>query len=181
MFLASKLGPNPFARILWQIHAWGLATAYASGLLLLIRTERVSALLAPVRAVGRMALTNYLLQALLIVPVCIGLKLFDRVTPGIALLLSLVVWSIQVPLSIMWLKYFQFGPVEWLWRSITYGRLQPMRVGSKYKRETLWVDHSLRTLGVSAERLEPGEMLSARPNCQGLAPFGVDPGKRPIG
>ena len=131
MYLASKVGPNPFARLLWHVHAWGLATSYASILLLVIQTRRGKQLLTPMRAVGRMALTNYLLQALLLVPVCIQLKLFDRVTPVLALLLSLIVWSIQVPLSVWWLKYFRFGPFEWLWRSITYGRLQPMWIAAE--------------------------------------------------
>jgi uncharacterized protein len=53
-----------------------------------------------------MALSNYLLQAALIVPVCIGFGLFDRVTPRLSLLLALAVWSVQLPLSVWWLRRF---------------------------------------------------------------------------
>ena len=42
-------------------------------------------------------------------------------------LVVLLVWSIQVPLSVIWLKRFRYGPLEWLWRSLTYWKLQPMR------------------------------------------------------
>jgi len=83
MYVAAKLGPNPFSRVLWQIHAWGLATSYASTLLLLLQTQRGERLLTPLGVMGRMALTNYLLQAMMVAPICIGLGLFDRVTQGI--------------------------------------------------------------------------------------------------
>ena len=131
LFLATRLGPHAFSTLLWHIHAWALATCYASTLLLLLQTQRGKRWMAPLAVVGRMALTNYLLQALIIVPICIELKLFGRVTPGLALLLTLIVWSVQVPFSVWWLKHFHFGPAEWLWRSITYGRRQPMRVVGK--------------------------------------------------
>jgi uncharacterized protein len=115
-------------RLLWSVHAWGLAAFYASSLLLLWQRQKWQRWLAPLAAVGRMALTNYLLQSILIIPVCVALELFDKVTPRVGLLLALSVWVIQVPLSIWWLKRFRFGPAEWVWRSLTYGSLQPMRV-----------------------------------------------------
>ena len=39
----------------------------------------------------------------------------------------LVIWAIQLIISPIWLKYFLFGPLEWLWRSLTYWKLQPMK------------------------------------------------------
>jgi uncharacterized protein len=131
IFIATKFGPSPFTRLLWHIHAYGLATCYASTLLLLLQTRRGKLWTTPLGMVGRMALTNYLLQAVIIVPICIELNLFDRVTPDLGLLLALIVWSMQVPFSVWWLRRFHFGPAEWLWRSITYGRRQPMRVVPK--------------------------------------------------
>ena len=125
---SGTLGPRLGLGLLWSIHAWGFAACYASTLLLLLETRRGKRWLAPLAAVGRMALTNYLLQAAIIVPLCLALNLFDRVTPVLGLLLALAVWAIQVPLSMWWLKHFRFGPAEWLWRSITYGRLQSMRL-----------------------------------------------------
>lgn len=131
MFLASKLGPNPFARVLWQIHAWGLAASYASTVLLLLRTQRGKQLLAPLGVMGRMALTNYLLQALILVPICIAFGLFDRITPLMAITLTFIVWSLQLAMSIWWMNHFRFGPAEWFWRSVTYRQWQPMRIVSE--------------------------------------------------
>jgi uncharacterized protein len=128
--------PRPFwqnitARLLWNVHAWGLAAFYVSSLLLLLQRSSWQRRLAPLGAVGRMALTNYLLQAALIIPICAALGLFDKVTPAIGLLLALGVWGLQVPASVWWLKRFRFGPAEWLWRSLTYGRRQPMRASDE--------------------------------------------------
>lgn len=118
-------------RLLWKVHAWGLAACYASTLLLVLQNASWQRRLAPIGAVGRMALTNYLLQASLLVPVCILFGLFERVTPVIAVVLALGVWALQVPASVLWLRRFRFGPAEWVWRSLTYGRRQPMRTASE--------------------------------------------------
>jgi uncharacterized protein len=115
------------AGLLWTFHAWGLATFYASSLLLLLERAFWQRRLSPVGAVGRMALTNYLLQSMIIIPFCVVFDLFDRVTPVIGSALALGVWSVQLPASVWWLKHFRYGPAEWLWRSLTYGRRQPMR------------------------------------------------------
>jgi uncharacterized protein len=112
---------------LWNAHAWSLAAAYAVTLVLVARRPSGLRVLAPLGAVGRMALTNYLLQAVLIVPVCIAFDLYDRVSPTLGVLLALAVAAIQVPASVWWLGRFRFGPAEWIWRSLTYGRAQPMR------------------------------------------------------
>jgi uncharacterized protein len=117
--------------LLWSAHAWGMAAFYASSLLLLWQRPAWQRLLAPLGSVGRMALTNYLLQSILIVPVCAAFGLFDKVTPSLGLLLVLSVWLAQIPLSLWWLKRFRFGPAEWLWRSLTYGNPQPMRASDK--------------------------------------------------
>ncbi|WP_026370434.1 DUF418 domain-containing protein [Kallotenue papyrolyticum] len=83
-------------------------------------------LLAPA---GRMALTNYLLQSLICTTIFYGygLGMFGRVSASGGLLLTLVIYSGQVIFSHWWLQRFRFGPLEWLWRSLTYGRVQPLR------------------------------------------------------
>ncbi len=115
------------ATLLKNVHAWGFAAFYSSSLVLLLQRQRWQRFLAPLSAVGRMALTNYLLQSILLVPLCMAFSLFDRVTPVMGLLLAIAVAMIQVPLSNWWLTRFRFGPAEWLWRSITYGQAQKMR------------------------------------------------------
>jgi uncharacterized protein len=84
-------------------------------------------------AVGRMALTNYLAQSLLCTTLFYGYGLgyfgyLDRVWLwGVVL----AIWALQLWYSPLWLERFRFGPAEWLWRSLTYGRFQPMRLESK--------------------------------------------------
>jgi uncharacterized protein len=76
-----------------------------------------------------MAFTNYLIQALIVVPTCLLLGLFDAITPTRGLLLALGVTAIEIPVSVWWLARFEYGPVEWLCRRATYGaRFARLRV-----------------------------------------------------
>ena len=81
------------------------------------------------RPVGRMALTNYLLQSVisLLFFYGYGLGLMGRWAPRRSVALALAIFALQVVLSHLWLARFRFGPAEWVWRSLTYGRAQPMR------------------------------------------------------
>ena len=131
-FTIQASGVRSFAALLggqflFTINGWLLAASYGSTLLLLVQRRFWQRLFTPVAAVGRMALTNYLLQAALIVPVCIVFGLFDKITPTTGLMLAAGVWSLQLPFSVLWLNTFRFGPAEWLWRSLTYGHFQPMQ------------------------------------------------------
>jgi uncharacterized protein len=103
---------------------------YASTIVLLTQGEAWRRRLAPLAAVGRMALSNYVLQSLICTTIFYGygLALFGKVRPSLGLLLTIVIFLIQIPLSVWWLRRFQFGPIEWLWRSLTYWQRQPMRV-----------------------------------------------------
>jgi uncharacterized protein len=102
-----------------------LAFAYACGLLLWGPAERAA---APVAAAGRMALTNYLTQSLLFAFVFYGygLGLFGRFDPKTAAAIGVAVYAGQLWFSVWWLKRFRFGPFEWVWRSLTYGKRQAM-------------------------------------------------------
>jgi uncharacterized protein len=77
-----------------------------------------------------MALSNYLLQSLICTFIFYGygLGLFGQVGAAAGLLLTVVIYALQVPLSVWWLRRFRFGPAEWLWRTMTYGRRQPFRL-----------------------------------------------------
>jgi uncharacterized protein len=103
---------------------------YASTIILLSRGEAWRRRLAPLASVGRTALSNYLLQSVICTTIfySYGLALFCKVRPSLGLLLTIMIWLIQIPLSVWWLRRFQFGPIEWLWRSLTYWQRQPMRV-----------------------------------------------------
>lgn len=111
----------------------GLALAlwYASAVVLLVERPAWRRRLAPLAAAGRMALTNYLLQSLVCTTLfySYGLGLYGRVGPAGGLLLTLAIFGGQLAFSAWWLRRFRFGPVEWLWRTLTYGRRQPLRDG----------------------------------------------------
>jgi uncharacterized protein len=107
-----------------------LTAVYAIALATLWRDGRWRARLAPLAPVGRMALTNYLLQSATgaFLFTGYGLALYGRVGAALGLALSLAIFAAQVPLSAWWLRRFRFGPAEWVLRSLTYGRRQPFRI-----------------------------------------------------
>ncbi|MEM1079974.1 MAG: DUF418 domain-containing protein [Pseudomonadota bacterium] len=78
---------------------------------------------------GQMALTNYLTQSLFWTWMFYGygVGLYEQVPRSVQVLLALVFFALQVVFSQWWLKHFRFGPAEWVWRSLTYLKLQPMR------------------------------------------------------
>jgi uncharacterized protein len=82
---------------------------------------RVGGWLAPV---GRMALTNYLLQSLVCIALFygIGFGLMDRIGSAAGALLATLIFAAQVWASAFWLRRHRFGPVEWIWRRLSYGR-----------------------------------------------------------
>ena len=84
---------------------------------------------APIAAAGRMPLTNYLLQTLIATTIFYGwgFGLWGKVGPAAGLLLAFAIFFVvQVPLSVWWLRRFQYGPMEWLWRLATYGHRPAM-------------------------------------------------------
>ena len=89
-------------------------------------------LLLPLKYVGRMALTNYLMQSFigLLLFSSIGFKLYETLSPSGAFMTAISVFIFQVIFSKIWLKYFKFGPLEWIWRCLTYKELLPIRIKS---------------------------------------------------
>jgi uncharacterized protein len=104
------------------IHKLGMASTYACVLYLLSRNFRLTAL----ANLGRMSLTNYVLQAAIVVPLCLIFNLFNHITPTIALLTTATIWIFQIQFSKWWLKQYRFGPLEWVLRTFTYGRSVPI-------------------------------------------------------
>jgi uncharacterized protein len=100
------------------------------GLVMLVCKWNILGLLKRVLAAyGRMALTNYLMQSIICTTVFYGhgLGLFGSVERRHQILIVFAVWAVQLVYSPVWLRYFRFGPAEWVWRSLTYRRAQPMR------------------------------------------------------
>ncbi len=107
-----------------------LAQSYIAALTLLLQNEAWLARLRPLSAVGRMALSNYLLQSLIATTLFYGygFGLFGQVGPALGLLTTIAIFTAQIPLSVWWMGRFHYGPVEWLWRTLTYPRFQPFRL-----------------------------------------------------
>ena len=99
-----------------------LALGYAATVgLLVVDGRRLINAFAPV---GRMALTNYLMHSIICVVLSygFGFALWWRVGPATAMAIAVAIILVQIPLSAWWLSRFRFGPVEYVWRRLTYGR-----------------------------------------------------------
>ena len=112
----------------WSVEASGLA--YAAALLLVFQTKGGARLLAPLAATGRMALTTYLTQSVVCTTLfySYGFRLTGRVGYTGMFVITVVLFAVQMAVSVWWLRRYRFGPVEWLWRTLTYGRAPTMRV-----------------------------------------------------
>ena len=112
----------PFQRIL-------LVMGHAAVLILIAKSGVAQGLCRRLAAVGRMALSNYISHSLICTLFFFGygLNYYAELEFYQIYFIVLVIWAIQLIVSPIWLKYFLFGPLEWLWRSLTYWKLQPMR------------------------------------------------------
>ena len=81
---------------------------------------------------GRMALTNYITHSVILTSIFYGYAggMFGQISRAPQMLIVFVIIICQLFLSTWWLKRYQFGPLEWLWRSLTYKQLQPMRLAT---------------------------------------------------
>jgi uncharacterized protein len=106
-----------------------LTLGYVSAIALLFNKKVLDKLWLWLSPVGRMALTNYLLHSIIAVFLfhSYGLGLYGEVSIWQGIVLTLVIFALQIPFSNIWLKYFRFGPFEWLWRSLTYLKWQAMK------------------------------------------------------
>ncbi|MCM8557951.1 DUF418 domain-containing protein [Sphingomicrobium sediminis] len=127
-FLAA---PLPVAK---AIHATGvpiLDLGYACGIILLFNSKSWSFLAKLFAPVGRMALTNYVTQSFLyfflITGVGPGLAQAGKLAPSETLPICFAFFAAQVVFSHFWLKAYRYGPLEWMWRALTYGEVPAMR------------------------------------------------------
>ena len=106
-----------------------MAFGHIAAVMLIVKKDRLIRLMARFAAVGRMALTNYLLHSIVMTTIFYGygLGLYGQVPRSAQMLFVAAMLGLQLWLSPLWLERFRFGPFEWLWRSLTYWRMQPMR------------------------------------------------------
>ncbi len=115
-----------------QLNYWAsvlVSLGYVGLVMLVCKSGALGWLTARLAAVGQMAFTNYLLHTILCTTIFYGhgLGYFGSVERTGQILIVFGVWAFQLIVSPIWLRYYRFGPFEWLWRSLTYGSPQPFR------------------------------------------------------
>ncbi len=112
----------PFQRIL-------LVMAHVSSIILLYKSRYVQPLFRRLEAVGQMALTNYIMQSVICTLVFFGygLNYYAELDFYQLYFIVLAIWALQLIVSPLWLRFFFYGPLEWVWRSLTYWRRQSFR------------------------------------------------------
>jgi uncharacterized protein len=115
------------ANISYDLGRLAMTLGHLGGLLLFVRSGALSRLRSAFAAVGQMAVTNYLTHSVVCAILFVGLGWYNQLERYELYYVVFAIWAAQLVLSPLWLKHFRFGPVEWLWRALTYGRKPAMR------------------------------------------------------
>jgi uncharacterized protein len=115
-----------------QYNYWAsilVSLAWIGAVMLACKHGILRAVTPRLAAVGRTAFSNYILQSLICTTIFYGhgFGLYGRIDRATQALIVIVVWVVQIAASSWWLGRFRFGPLEWAWRSATYGRIQSIR------------------------------------------------------
>jgi uncharacterized protein len=115
-----------------QFNYWAsllLSLGWVGATMLASRTAPLLPLTRRLSAVGRMAFTNYIMHTVICTTLFYGhgLGLFGKVERVWQFAIVLTIWALQLVVSPIWLKHFFFGPLEWLWRCLTYLEWEPLR------------------------------------------------------
>jgi len=115
---------------LLEIASLAIGIFYVVKFAFLYQNKKWRKRLSVFKEMGRMALTNYLMQTIINILIFngIGFGLAGKTGPSIYILWFIVLMILQIIFSKWWLSRYRFGPFEWLWRSLTYKKLQPMKV-----------------------------------------------------
>ena len=124
--------PIELFKFVWHFNYFGsllVAMGWMGVVMLVCKAGALAPVRAGLAAVGRMAFTNYLMQSLICGAIFFGwgLGYFGSLSRSELVPIVLGVWAFQIGFSLLWLRAFRFGPMEWLWRSLTYWKPQPMR------------------------------------------------------
>lgn len=104
-----------------------MAAFYITTLIRALQSERVRRWLRPLQAYGRMALTNYLGQTVLLLMAGSLFGWSGNLGVVQTTLVCIGMYTVQMAFSMLWLSWFRMGPLEWCWRLLTYGKLPEMR------------------------------------------------------
>lgn len=126
-FSAGALGVHTVRQVTYAYSRALVGLAWASGLLLVLRAGILARTTNALAAVGRLAFSNYVLQTICCTLLFFGygFGLYGKVPRAWLMAIVLGVSLVQIVFSLLWLRWFRFGPLEWAWRSLTYGKRQP--------------------------------------------------------
>jgi len=124
-------------RTFYEVWMLFSATLFAMLLIKLSLTVKGKKILAPLASFGQMALSNYLVQSLILVPYLLIADKIKGIGPTEGLVTFAIVLTLQLIFSQWWMARYRFGPFEWLLRSFTYWKWQPNRKTSKEELRTL--------------------------------------------
>ena len=116
----------------WQFNYWGsliVSMGWIGLVMLVCQRSALTALTRPFAAVGQTAFSNYILQTVICTTLFYGhgFGLFGKLERVEQVGIVLAIWALQLIVSPIWLEYFRYGPLEWLWRSLTYMQRQPFK------------------------------------------------------
>jgi uncharacterized protein len=131
MFFSDWQFPDSFF-LGMQYNYWAsvlIAFGWIGALMLITQNGLLTGLRRRLAAVGRMAFSNYILDTVICTTIFYGhgFGLFGKVERVWQFVIALAIWAFQLIVSPIWLRHFQFGPLEWLWRSLTYLQWEPFR------------------------------------------------------
>lgn len=113
-----------------QFNYWGslfVAYGYISLIMVFAQSDNYYTMKIRLASIGQMALTNYILHSFIGVLIFfgIGFGFFGKIDRSLQILIVGIIWIFQYLTSEKWLNSYRFGPLEWVWRSLTYGKKQP--------------------------------------------------------
>jgi uncharacterized protein len=108
-----------------------LSLFYMMTVFKIMQTALGKRILEYLKPVGRMALTNYIFQTIVLIVIFynFGFDLFGRTDLFVTVGIAILILASQIVMSHFWLRHYRFGPLEWLWRSLTYKK----RINIRYK------------------------------------------------
>ena len=115
------------ANVSYDLGRLAMTVGHLGALLLFVRSGAFGWLRRSMAAVGRMAVTNYLTHSLVCGIIFIGMGYYGQLERHQLYFVVFAIWAVQLVASPIWLRHFRFGPVEWLWRYLTYLKRPPMR------------------------------------------------------
>lgn len=116
-----------------QFNYWGsllISLGYIGLVMICVKTSILIPLRKSLQAVGQMALSNYIMQSIIcsIIFYGHGFGLIGKVHRWEQLIITCGILLFQIIISTIWLKNFKYGPLEWSWRSLTYWKIQPIKI-----------------------------------------------------